>query len=99
MELLRITRTDDALRLEGEIDIGVVDELSDALRDSIASGITTVDLSGVSFMDSSGLHVLVSAKPLNGQGPLVLLHPSRSVARLLDIALPGSVPGVVIHAD
>jgi anti-anti-sigma factor len=97
MELLRINETTEALRIEGEIDFAAADQLADALRTSIASGVTTVDLSGVTFFDSEGLSVLLSAgNALDGQGPLVLLRPSKPVRRVLDIAMPGGVPTLTV---
>ena len=100
MVLLRIEGTTDALRLQGEIDLASVDQVTEALRDAIDAGITTVDLSAVTFIDSTGLKTLLNAAAsLNGQGPLVLLRPSRSVSRLLGIALPGATPGIVIRTD
>ena len=100
MALLRTTRTPGALRLEGEIDLAVADQLSGVLDEAIASGITVVDLSAVTFIDSTGLHAIVNAaRSLNGQGPLVLERPSRRVARLLGITLPGGMPGIVIRSD
>jgi anti-anti-sigma factor len=100
MTLLHTTLTAGRLELEGEIDLVTIGILRDALDDAIGSGVTTIDLSGVDFMDSTGVHALVAtASSLNGQGPLVLLRPSRSIARLLDIALPGAMPGLVIRTD
>jgi anti-sigma B factor antagonist len=100
MTLLHTTLTAGRLELEGEIDLVTIGILRDALDDAIGSGVTTIDLSGVDFMDSTGVHALVAtASSLNGQGPLVLLRPSRSIARLLDIALPGAIPGLVIRTD
>lgn len=100
MQLLRINATPEALRLEGEIDLAAADQLAEALRASIASGTTSVDLSDVTFIDSSGLHVLVSAAvALDGQGPLVLLRPSKSVKRLLNIALPGGIPTLAVRDE
>ena len=97
MELLRITATTEALRLEGEIDLSVADQFADALRTSIESGTTSIDVSGVTFIDSTGLQVLLSASnELNGQGPLVLVRPSKPVKRLLDLALPGGVPTLAV---
>ena len=98
MALLQITRTDDAIRLEGEIDMSAQVELPRALEEAIASGTTVVDLSAVTFMDSTGLRAfLVTAGSLNGNGPLVLRQPSSAVRRLLDIALPTGAPGLVIE--
>ena len=99
LELLRTSRTPAILRLEGDIDLAASGQLNEALGEAIAAGVTTIDLSGVTFMDSTGLHAILSAaRSLNGQGPLVLERPSRSVARLLGIALPGALPGIVIRA-
>jgi anti-sigma B factor antagonist len=97
MELLRITATTEALCLEGEIDLAAADRLGEALRTSIESGTSSVDVSGVTFIDSTGLRILLSAaNSLNGQGPLVLLRPSKAVKRLLDLALPGGVPTLAV---
>jgi anti-anti-sigma factor len=100
MALLRITATTEALCLEGEIDLATGDQLEEALRASIASGTTSIDVSGVTFLDSTALNVLLSAAAaLNGQGPLVLVRPSPHVRRLLDIALPGGVPALAVRDD
>jgi anti-anti-sigma factor len=97
MALLRITETTEALRLEGEIDLAVADQLAEALQSSIESGTTTVDVSGVTFIDSTGLRIILSAgNRLNEQGPLALRNPSKAVRRLLDIALPGGVPTLAV---
>jgi anti-anti-sigma factor len=89
MVLLRTSTTPEALSLEGEIDLTVGDQFAEALRASFASGTTCVDLSGVTFMDSTAVSILlVAAKRLDGQGPLVLLRPSKFVRRLLDTVVP-----------
>ena len=98
MALLRIDATPEALRLEGEIDLAVADQLAESLQSSIGSGITSVDLSGVTFIDSTGVHVLLSAgNALDGQGPLVLLRPSKPVRRILDLVLPGGAPSLAVR--
>ena len=100
MELLRITTTTEALRLEGEIDLAVADQFRDALRASIASGNRSVDLSAVSSMDSTALSILlVAAKALDGQGPLVVLRPSKAVRRLLYFAVPGGHPSLDVRDE
>ena len=100
MTLLRITAAPEALRVEGEIDLASADQLAEALRTAIASEVRSVDVSGVTFLDSTGLEVLLSAgHAMNGDGPLVLLRPSYPVRRLLDIALPGGVPALAVRDD
>jgi anti-sigma B factor antagonist len=98
MELFRITKTDGALIVEGEVDLAAADELRDALLESAAAGTSVVDASGVTFIDSTGLHVLLTAgRALNGTGPLVVRSPSRAVRRLLSIALPDGTPEIEIR--
>jgi anti-anti-sigma factor len=98
MELLRITKTDGALIVEGEVDIAAADELREALLESVAAGTSVVDVSGITFIDSTGLHTLLTAgRALNGTGPLVLRSPSRAVQRLLSIALPDGTPEIEVR--
>jgi anti-anti-sigma factor len=97
--LLTITKTDQGLRVEGELDIASAPELSQALRDIDAPANPVVlDFSEVSFMDSSGLRALLeAAESMDGSGPLVLLHPPSNVRRVLEISLPGGVAGLEIR--
>lgn len=71
----------------GDIDAHTAPDLWSALEAMSADGAVAVDLSGVSFIDSSGLRVLVRAhrRQGDGQGSLTLVNPSQAVARLLDI--------------
>ena len=100
MALLRIDATPEALRLEGEIDLAVADQFTEALQASIASGTTSVDLSGVTFIDSMGLCILLMAgRRLEGLGPLVLLRPSKAVRRLLDTRMAGGHHALAVRDD
>lgn len=99
--MLRITRIGDhaGLRLVGEIDLACADELSGALDEAVrAGGDVTLDVAGVEFMDSSGLHMLLrAARDLQGKGNLVLRHPSEAVRRLLDLTgVADQVPNLVL---
>jgi anti-sigma B factor antagonist len=83
-----ITTEDRALvRVDGEIDLSTAAQLRDLLVDLSERGINSVDidLSGVQFMDSTGIAVLVAAlrRCKHGGGQLLLLEPSASVTRLL----------------
>jgi anti-anti-sigma factor len=78
---------DGALILAGEIDSYTAPELSELLAGASAS-IGVIDLRDVTFMDSSGLRVLVEANRLcsaAGQ-PLVVRAPSEAVHRVLEIS-------------
>lgn len=76
-------------QVSGEIDAHSSESFAEALAAAAErSEAATVDMSGVTFMDSSGLRVLVEAQQrAEAGGPsLVLRSPSRQITRLLDLA-------------
>ena len=70
------------LALCGDLDFCSAPELTAALADL---SVDHVELSGVSFLDPSGLRVLRQAHQSRPHG-LTLRSPSRCVRRLLDLA-------------
>lgn len=72
------------LVVRGEIDLASAPMFRSAIEQTMGLGPSVVaDLAGVTFMDSSGLNVLVA---LNTQGvPICLRNPSPQVNRLLAI--------------
>lgn len=96
---LEIKATDEGYQLEGELDMATADGLADVLRAAVEEARQLVlDFSGVSFMDSSGLRVLLeAAMKQNGTGPLVVRDPSPQVRRVLDISIPGGTPGLEVR--
>lgn len=93
---LQIGLDDRALVLVGEIDAHTAPELA-AHLDPLpgASGDVVVDLAGVTFIDSSGLRVLVEAHHRSSESGrrLALRSPSPAVVRLLEIS------GLADHLD
>jgi anti-anti-sigma factor len=74
--------------VEGEVDLVSSDQLRRVLHDAIeTTPSVTVDLSGLTFIDSSGLSALVSAhkRAREAGGVLTLRHPTPMLRRLLDI--------------
>jgi anti-sigma B factor antagonist len=84
---------DGALVLTGEIDSYTAPELSEHL--GAEPPIEVVDVSGVTFIDSSGLRVLVEAHQARAAAGsrLLLRSPSAAVQRLLEIS------GLAGHLD
>jgi anti-sigma B factor antagonist len=73
--------------LHGELDIASADDLAHSLVE-LAGSTVVVDLSDLTFMDSSGIGALVRARnriKANGQGDLVLTRPGAIVGRALEI--------------
>jgi anti-sigma B factor antagonist len=85
------SRDDDTVvvSLTGELDPHTVPMLAEELDDALASGVTSValDLSGLTFIDSSGLRVVISThRQLEERGgKLVVRQPSDTVRRLLEL--------------
>lgn len=70
------------LRLSGEIDISNIEQLTAALADSEHLHELVIDTGQVSFIDSSGLRVLLTTLETLGSGRLILV-PSEATQRLL----------------
>jgi anti-sigma B factor antagonist len=85
---LRTVRSSDGIELRGELDAHNAELLREALSPVPETGDFRVDVSGVTFIDSSGLRILLELhQSLARDGRrLVLLTPSRPVARLVQIA-------------
>jgi anti-sigma B factor antagonist len=75
-------------RLSGELDLSTYDATAAALSPLFeASGEVTLDLSELSFVDSSGIRLFILLhQALDDRGLLVLRSPSAHVARILEIA-------------
>ena len=75
--------------VRGEVDMANAAELQAALDAALAdgAGVFVVDLTDVSFLDSSGINVLVRTRALLGRADreLVLICPPGSVLRVLEI--------------
>lgn len=83
---LDLTTTPDGVAASGVIDAHTAPKLAEALAD--AGFGTSLDMSNVSFIDSSGLRVLVDAHARSEEAgaSLVLTNPSSSVEKLFRIS-------------
>jgi anti-sigma B factor antagonist len=78
----------ETLRLSGEVDMATAPRLRAALDELIESGCETVvlDCRELSFLDSSGIGVLVAARTRMGDGGvLVIDSPPPNVRKVLEI--------------
>jgi anti-sigma B factor antagonist len=88
--LLINTRRDGdsaAIALSGELDLASADELDAAIRsaEEAGTGRVVVDLSGVSFIDSTGLSVLLRAKKRSDGRLRYVPSNHDAVTRLLEL--------------
>jgi anti-anti-sigma factor len=100
VEQLEIIRTEDpfGVRLVGEIDMATAPMLQEALLVALTEGgPVTVDMKGVTFIDSSGLKVIVSsAAETPSDEPLTVKDPSAVVRRALEVFGMEQIPGLRI---
>lgn len=73
------------LRLSGEMDISSVGAARPAIDEALsgAPDVLVVDLSGLTFMDSSGIALLLSVAERVER--VRLRHPSESICRLIEL--------------
>lgn len=77
--------------LAGEIDMSTSPLLDEEFRTAAESNFSSliIDATGVTFIDSTGLHSLVEGKRLvHGKGIEMYLVPSQQVRRVLELVFP-----------
>jgi anti-sigma B factor antagonist len=87
---LAVTAADGraVLAAAGELDIAHTDELMSALHEQLARGPVHLDLSGLTFMDSSGVRLLDTVmRDVAAQGQALTMAPElqRAVRRVLEL--------------
>ena len=84
---LEISTSSTGWEVSGEIDAHTAPTLAAAMAE-LPTGVATVDMAGVSFMDSSGLRVLIeaAARARDGGGDLVIANPTPGIIRLVEIS-------------
>ena len=88
------------LRLVGELDLASVAELREALAAVRSDGALTLDLSELTYIDSSGLHAIIEcANSVNGQGGVRIRHANPSIVRVFEIVDFDEHPSVTIEMD
>ncbi len=74
--------------MHGELDLAVADSFTEQASEVVletAGPSVLIDLSGVTFMDSSGLRALLRVVGV-GDGKTLIIQPSRQVFALLHLA-------------
>lgn len=103
MEHMEIVTTQQpfGLRVSGEIDMASAPALEEALLVALADGRpVTVDMKDVTFIDSSGLKVIVSAAAEStAPAPLTLKDPSPAVRRVLELFGMEQLPHIRVTGD
>lgn len=88
MTPLEVVATDDPrrYRLVGELDLDSVDELSERLQPQVAArGDLRLDLSELTFIDSSGIRALFQLNAQLEDGSVILERPSPFARRVMGV--------------
>ena len=89
---------DAGIKLTGEVDLATARQLTAALANISTHSEVHLELSELSFMDSSGLRAIVAfARSRNGGGPVVLLNPSGGIERLFEISCLEQHPTIEVR--
>ncbi|CAN5309637.1 hypothetical protein BH20ACT24_BH20ACT24_08530 [soil metagenome] len=102
MESLRVTSSGARrFRLEGELCLGTVEILRDAIQPEAVEGDLTLELDELTFLDSSGLRELLEVlKRLQVTGSTLILHrPQGIVRKVLSLTKVDSRPDVRVTAE
>ncbi|NND74190.1 MAG: STAS domain-containing protein [Ilumatobacter sp.] len=87
---LSVDANDAGFDLAGEIDAHTAPALEQALTERLESGASTItlDMAGVTFMDSSGLRIVIAATETarGSGGDLILSSPQSTVRRLVEVS-------------
>jgi anti-anti-sigma factor len=76
----------NGLKIAGELDVVTVPKLTEALRRTASAGQVVLDLSELTFVDSSGIRAILElSRAQNGDGPVIILDPTHAVTRVLEI--------------
>ena len=103
MSVLEISPLEDGggFKLSGELDLATAHQLQEALLlDGHRRGELRLDMSELTFIDSSGVGaILTHARSRNGHGPIVLVRPTATVSRPLQVMSLDQHPGIVVEPN
>jgi len=94
------TGASGSIRLVGELEVMNVDAVGRHLEEKLRTGNRlTLDLSGLTFIDSRGLAMLLQLSELANELDLIpiVLKTSEVVRRVMEVGLPAPIPGVEIE--
>lgn len=86
------------IRVEGELDLAVADQLQTVIEGALGVDRVLVDLSGCEFIDSTGIAVLIRAREAIAAdgGSLSICSPRQQVLRVLDVTGLTQLDGFVV---
>jgi len=100
MNYLNVSPLDGSgFEVAGELDLLSAPELEAALAEWDGTEPLVLDMAGVSFIDSTGLRLLLQLCLRSAVRPAVIIrNPSASVRHLLKMSMPGGIPELAIES-
>lgn len=97
--MLNVTRDGDVFLLDGEIDMSNVDELVRSVAAAVDTRTVRLDMSRVTFIDSTGIRGLIRIAKLLEGGEIVLVSPHPRVLKVLRLVRLDETPTFRIVED
>ena len=93
-----VTNGNPVISFAGEIDLATAEGFTSALQPWVeAGGPVTVDLSKVTFMDSTGIHAVIEAARALGDRGCIIIHGAHDgIQKVFELTMLDSVPNVHI---
>ena len=90
-----------SFRLVGELDMSSAEDLLQAVAEALEEpgGDLTLDMSGLAFIDSSGLRALLEISHRLAGGRLILAAPSEQVVKVFSLVRVDTFPNVEVVAS
>jgi anti-anti-sigma factor len=84
----------ERLHIVGQVDATTIDAFEARITEAIGSGATILDMTGVDFIDSTGLRVLLTMSRRPGAPRPLRIVPSEPVRTIFDVAGLDALPEV-----
>lgn len=97
-QVFRATPTEDGkVTLSGELDVLTVTLLNDALASGNGAGHVTLDITDLTFIDSTGLHAIVAyARSREPDGTVTLTGAPQHIRRVFEITRLTELPNLQV---
>jgi anti-sigma B factor antagonist len=93
-----VTTGNPVIAFSGEIDLATAEGFASALKPSVErGGPVTVDLSKVTFMDSTGIHAVIeAARGLGDRGCIIIHGAHDGIQKVFELTMLDSVSNIHI---
>ena len=96
---MQITIRDGMIWVDGEVDLSNAHHLRAAIEDMGDGSRTCVEMSGVTFIDSAGLHAIqLATRSLNHGGGVVLVNPPSQIVKIVALLGLDRLPNLEIES-